>query len=245
MPSPRLSIEWLRSHLSEADFHSVQLPESGELSIQCKGKGEWSLSLVEPSLSVLEGKVLRLMQTHKTPDLVEGRFERLLSNEELSAFNVLRSQGKITIQKSSPHFDKGIYQIATSDKMSPILSVELNSFIPEKPVEEYSLIRDGFQVLRTEGAAKAASYDLADRIKAGEIKGIKSFDGFYYIVLNSLLQKSTPITLSCIQRHKKVDLASISCETNIPPVLSRIVLEFAKEDGVVIEKQKNIFAFVG
>jgi len=77
------------------------------------------------------------------------------------------------------------------------------------------------------------------------VKGIKTFDGFYYIVENSLLEKYTGKLVGFLQTKKKEELSALALSQAIPPILARIILEFAKEDGIVIEKQKNLYAYVG
>ena len=249
----RLSIEALLKGIPREQLEELGLPSKGELELTQLETGSWLLTLpsnqktLNPSaeliLTPLHQKVLRLLKTHKPQDLIEGRFENLLSNEELAAFTELVVRNKIIVYKSSPRFEKGLYREATLNSQinkSESKGATIRTVLVEKPVEEYSLVNDGFMVLRSDGAAKAASFDLAERIRAGEIKGIKSFDGFYYIIENDLLQKNLSPLLSVLKEQKKMELVALSTNAALPPVLARIVLEFAKEDGVVIEKQKNV-----
>lgn len=270
MSSIRISVEKLRDLVSVEQAREVNLPEKGEVELSRIEHNSWLLSLPSAQTDLLAStgggmkpihqKVLRLLKTHRLPDLIEGRFERFLSSEELSAFQELLHAGKIVVIKTNPKFEKGIYRestpgvgnhssssasAASSFPSSGVKKIITQTVVVEKPVEEYSLVSDGFMVLRSDGAAKAASFDLAERIRAGEIKGIKSFDGFYYIVETKLLEKYTSGLLTSLKSKKKDELSSLALSQAIPPVLARIVLEFAKEDGVVIEKQKNVYAFVG
>lgn len=262
MPVPvRVPAEILFSSLTPEQRATLGLPSKGTVEISPIQEKEWLISLSTgqtdlhsknpvPSaapLSPIQQKVLRLLKTHKIPDLIEGRFERLLSGEELDAFNELRSRGKVEVIKTNPKFEKGIYrEVREGETPRANLPPSLTRApIPDKSAEEYSLVQDGFMVLRSDGAAKAASFDLAERIKAGEIKGIKSFDGFYYIIENSLLEKHTPRIISVLREKKMLDIGELSTHSGTPVVLARIALEFAKEEGIVIEKKKNIFAYVG
>lgn len=248
MPPIRVPISLIRALFSAEQQSALNLPENGEVEFRQNGN-EWVFSLpsgtnTPSSISPMQAKVLRLIQTHQTHELIEGRFEQLLSSEELSAFEELKKNGKVTVYKSNPRFDKGIYRIQ-SEKTAKVAPSTVHASLVERPMDEYTLLGDGFQVLRTEGAAKAASFDLAERIRGGEVKGIKSFDGFYYLIENELLQKHMSRILALIQSNKKMDLPSISTQLTTPLILARIVLEFAKEEGSIIEKQKNVFAYVG
>jgi len=268
----RVRIEELSKILPLDAIKQAGFPPKGELELTSLESNTWLLSLSPAQtdllasqntpISPMQQKVLRLLKTHRLPDLIEGRFERFLADEELKAFRELVERGKIIVIKSNPKFDKGIYREAMSEELraavqthssrtAPTASASVekkivtHTVVEEKPVEEYSLVNDGFMVLRNEGAAKAASFDLQERIRAGEVKGIKTFDGFYYIIENSLLEKFTSPVLVALKAKKREELAPLSLSLAIPPLLARIVLEFAKEDGLVIEKQKNMFAYVG
>ncbi|MBM3282125.1 MAG: hypothetical protein FJY86_02170 [Candidatus Diapherotrites archaeon] len=268
MPPARIPIDKLRSLIPLESVSELNLPDKGEVELSRLETNTWLLSLpsvqkdlVESSgfvLKPIHQKVLRLLKTHRLPDLIEGRFERFLAGEELSAFNELLHAGKIVVIKTNPKFDKGIYREPIPSVDNTTVSHSSNSIPPsnvkkiithtqviEKPMEEYSLVNDGFMVLRSDGAAKAASFDLQERIRNGEVKGIKTFDGFYYIVENSLLEKYTGKLVGFLQTKKKEELSALALSQAIPPILARIILEFAKEDGIVIEKQKNLYAYVG
>lgn len=267
MPPLRLSVDELRKLLTSAQMVEMGFPSKGEIELSKLEENTWMLSALSGQkdlnenaaapFSPLHQKVLRLLKTHRLPDLIEGKFEQFLSSEELKAFRELVERQKVVVVKSNPKFDKGIYREAMSPEQqaanraphstTPRAEIKkvTHTMVEEKPVEEYSLLQDGFMILRSDGAAKAASFDLADRIRAGEIKGIKSFDGFYYIIENALLEKFTSSLLSALKEKKKEELPALALSQAVPPLLARIVLEFAKEDGLVIEKQKNLFAYVG
>lgn len=256
----RLPVESLAKVLTQEQRAALKLPSTGQLELSQIEANVWVLSapngqtqLDKPvpfTIKPIHQKVLKLLQSHRIPDVIEGRFENLLSSEELAAFQELRAANRIIVVKSNPKYDKGIYRESTFTTRAPVTSStpapsRVHAPISDKPVEEYSLMSDGFMVLRSDGAAKAASFDLSERIRAGEIKGIKSFDGFYYIIENDLLQKHTHPILGHLKEKKKLDLGDIATHANLPMLLARIVLEFAKEEGLVIEKQKNVYAFVG
>lgn len=268
MPPIRISIESLRKILPASHDAELGLPEKGEVELSKVETNTWLLTLPNAQKGLLESttftltpihqKVLRLLKTHRLPDLIEGRFERFLSGEELTAFQELLHTGKVLVVKSNPKFEKGIYRESShatqmSRSFSPsslpsplnVKKIITQTIVVEKPMEEYSLLQDGFMIIRSDGAAKAASFDLQDRIRAGEIKGIKSFDGFYYIIENSLLEKYTHNVLSALKEKKESELPTLALSLAIPLILARIVLEFAKEDGLVIEKHKNLYAYVG
>lgn len=243
----RVSIEEFKKVFSPEQQKELQLPLQGELEVEKTPQG-WVVQI--PSSTAFEllpihTKVLKLFRARKDPDRIEGRFEQFLTEEERKAFGELVANGKIVKFKGSEKYSKALYQEPVPGQ--PVQAIPSAPVTPmvERAAEEYSLQADGFMMLRSEGAAKVASFDLSERIRAGEIRGIRSFDGFYYIIENDLLQKHLTPALGFIQRHKKVDIATLAQELNITRVLVRVMLEFAKEDGVVIEKQKDTFQWVG
>lgn len=260
MSLSRIPVRKLLEHISPEEKKALLLPTEGEFELHVAKEGIWVLSLASASaasfpqnvsqkpaqeISPLQQKVLRLMKTHQAPDLVEGRFEQFLSQEEQQALRELIARGKVERYKSSPKYTLGIYREARENNDKKIPSNAIAVPITEKPLEEYRLEVDGFEVIRNDAAAKQRSMELAEKLKANEVKGMKSFDGFYYVIERALLQRFLPLMAQFMQANKKTDLNAITSHLNVPRILSRIILEFAKEEGTIIEKRKDSFAFVG
>ncbi|MDP2666166.1 MAG: hypothetical protein Q8P05_01535 [Candidatus Diapherotrites archaeon] len=248
MPPLRIQASSLRRALDESQSDILSLPREGEWEISRNGD-QLTLTFIPPppgwEMKPIHHKVLKLLRTHKAPDLIEGRFQKFLTEEEKVAFDELRREGKIITRKSSEKFSKALYAEPRPGEEVASPSIKVQPPIPEREAEEYSLPTDGFVVLRSEGAAKMASYDLASRIKSGEIKGIRSFDGFYYIIESSLLEKHLRNVMAVMRANKKMDLSSLADGVKGPRVLVRIAMEFAKEDGLVIEPKKDLYQWVG
>ena len=114
----------------------------------------------------------------------------------------------------------------------------------EENPHDYSLEENGFLILRNEFKARKMSQDLSQQIKNGEIKGIKGFDGMYYIIQMNLLEELSPKLVSVLSKKKETDLEALSKELNLNKDLVKIVCEFLKEDGEVIEKRKGFYRYV-
>ncbi|QQR92378.1 MAG: hypothetical protein IPJ89_04445 [Candidatus Iainarchaeum archaeon] len=269
MPNARIPIRKLLESISPQETQGLRLPAEGELELSYVKDGIWiltntsplqngasSISPTSPIASVPAGdfvlqpihlKILRLMKTHGPGDLVEGKFEQFLSSEEQRAFKELLLNKKVEAFRSSPKYNLGIYRevrlSATPAPAAPARAIP--TIISEKPVEEYRLDTDGFEILRNEGAAKQRSYELADRMKSNEVKGLKTFDGFYYLIVAAQLEAQMPLVMQAMKGLKKAELKEIAATSKLPPVLAKIILEFAKEEGSIIEKRKDSFAYVG
>ena len=111
----------------------------------------------------------------------------------------------------------------------------------EKRVDEYSLQKDGFLVFKNSENAKILSVKLREDIEGGKIQGIKGFDGFYYIAENDLYLKHRARVLDAIKSEKGILLEKIAEKAGISKMLAKVVCEFLKDEGEVIEKRKDSF----
>ena len=111
----------------------------------------------------------------------------------------------------------------------------------EKRVDEYSLQKDGFLVFKNSENAKILSVKLREDIEGGKIQGIKGFDGFYYIAENDLYLKHRVRVLDAIKSEKGILLEKIAEKAGISKMLAKVVCEFLKDEGEVIEKRKDSF----
>ena len=84
----------------------------------------------------------------------------------------------------------------------------------------------------------------SEAIKNSEIKGIKSFDGNYYIIETGLLEKYIPIVSETIQKNKNISLEELYKKAGINKILAKIICEFLKEEGDLIEKTKGRYTYV-
>ena len=111
----------------------------------------------------------------------------------------------------------------------------------EKRVDEYSLQKDGFLVFKNSENAKILSVKLKEDIEGGKIQGIKGFDGFYYIAETDLYLKHRANVLDAIKSEKGILLERIAEKAGISRMLAKVVCEFLKDEGEVIEKRKDSF----
>ncbi len=110
----------------------------------------------------------------------------------------------------------------------------------EKRPDQYTFEKDGFLVFKNAQNAKILSVKLKKEIDEGKIRGIKSFDGFYYVVENALYQRHRANVLSAI-KEKAAGVAGIAEQIEISKMLARVVCELLKDEGEIIEKRKDNF----
>jgi len=186
-------------------------------------------------------KIFSLLESLPPAQKVEGRFENELSKEELGRFNALLKEGRVEKFKSSPKYFKFLY------RASPKAAMKKESESPEakeKQIDEYSLERDGFFVAKNEERVKRISQEFEEKIKANEIRGIKSFDGNYYIVEDALLQRHRDKVLDCLKAETQCSVETVAEKAGISRTLAKICCEFLKEDGEVMEKRRDMYSFI-
>ena len=237
---------------SEKEAMEIGLDQAKEYELSKAKQGIWVLSEgKEKTLGSAEKK--KEAQQDKQPDegeqkiighlkklslseRVEGIFEKRLSGEELTKFREMLSENKVQKFKLNETYKKAVYQLPETQPQSFDNT--------EKPIDEYTLEKDGFLVVKNETRAKTLSEELKDRIKEGEIRGTRSFTGEFFIIKSDLLEKSIDKILSAMKQDKQSYLSGISKKTGLTKTLVAIALEFLKEEGQVLEKRKEFYQYI-
>lgn len=235
--------------IPQRNFNELGLKPDAEYELVKVKKGIWVLIAKEkPQIkeNSPDKKIFELIRQKSLHDRVEGKFEKFLGREELQRFKQLLREGSIVAFKLSPKYKKAVYKTKEeveggkeSRRTGKRESESSNA--GEKPFELYSLERDGFLVCKNTQKAKLLSEQLKKEIEVGKIRGIKSFDGFFYIAENALYQKYRQMALSLIKAEKGIGSAKIAEKIGISKILAKITCEFLKDDGEIIEKRKDQF----
>lgn len=230
---------------SQAEFNELGLDPNKDYKVVKVDKGVWVLlekgRKIEEEADELEKKVIAILKKKDLRDRVEGKFEKYLNEGELKKFNEMLKQGRIVKFKLSKKYKKAIYKLKEELEEKEKKKEEV---MEEKPFGEYSLEKDGFIVVRNEERAKKLSNELRERIKKNEVKGIKSFDGNFYIIETKLYEKRANDLLNFLQKKKSAYFSEVSKSLNIPRMLVKVVFEFLKDEGSVIEKRKELYKII-
>ena len=186
----------------------------------------------------LNAKLFSMLQDEKLSERVVGKFENLLNPKELARLKELIKEGKVFEFKLSEKYKKPIYKISLPKKNTG------EKTVPELPASEYCLENHGILVCTTKAKAYEVSINMQDAIKNSEIRGIKSFDGNYYIIENELLQKYKQPIAEIIQANKSISLGEIHKKAGVSKILAKIACEFLKDDGEIIEKRGGHYQYV-
>ena len=176
-----------------------------------------------------EPKVLKMLEEKPLSDRVEGKFEENLGERELEALKSLVKEGKVIKFRLNETYKKPVYKIAEEKQVS-------------RKKESNSTFK-GFIVLNSEGEARIFSEQYEEELKQHEIIGIKSFDGNYYFVEKPLF-KETSDKINDVLNGKTMNLEELGKALSLDTDLIKGTCEFLKEEGMIIEKKKNLFALV-
>lgn len=191
-------------------------------------------------------QVLGLVRKGKLSDLVEGKFEETLNEKQRKALLQLVATGKVFVFKLNETYKKGVYRVkeetveeAQREKKE---SEDFNA--PEKPYDRYTLDADGFLIIKGKDQAANASQEFGKQIKEGLLRGIKSFDGNYYLIQNDLLQAYIKKLITCFGNKNTLTNEELAKTLDASKMLSRIICEFLKEEGELLERKKGQYSYI-
>lgn len=186
-------------------------------------------------------------------NLVEGKFEARLNDKQKKALLQLVAERKVFVFKLSESYKKGVYRAKdegvgegkgkTGEISRARIEVEERART-EKAPNEYSLERDGIMVTRGEERVKQFCCENEREIKEGKLRGIKSFDGNYYIIEGWLLERGMKKALESFKKNPNQRLEEIARNTNTSKVVAKAVCEFLKDGGELIERRKEQYYLI-
>lgn len=185
-----------------------------------------------------EGKIIAFKLSPKYQRAVYKTREEIEKNIKVSRERNGRQEKSVQVERAAEN------RTGAGEDSEPKAGAEKESEsfdAEEKRADEYSLQKDGFIVFKNSENAKILSVKLKEDIEGGKIRGIKGFDGFYYISENDLYLKHRGRVLDTIKAEKGILLEKIAEKTGISKMLAKIVCEFLKDEGELIEKRKDSF----
>ncbi len=193
----------------------------------------------------LDNRIYQLLADRKImKNLVVGNFEQQLNEAEQKRFKELLRLGLVEPFKSSEKYIKAIYRIARKKPLAtgaPAPKASEKPDAPEKPIEEYSLEVDGLLVVKNELRAQKLSAELRPQIEDKSVRGLRSFDGNFYIVTGALYDKHASNVQKLVRENPNIALPALAQKAGVSPLLTRIICEFLKEEGAIIERRKESY----
>jgi hypothetical protein len=190
-------------------------------------------------------KVIGFIKKAKLSELVEGKFEELLNDSQKKALSELVREGEIFVFKLNETYKRGVYRIKEAEENENRSKKESEDFnAKEKLPEEYTIDKDGFLIVKNTDKARAVSFEYEGQIKEGLLKGIRTFEGVYYLIDCDLLKSGITKIGSAFEGKKSLSIEELAKEINYSKLLTKIICEFLKEEGEVLEKRKGQYAYI-
>lgn len=173
---------------------------------------------VDRTLSAREREILALLVKKKLVTVFRsGKYEKGVYNVSDAAFGQAREGDAVRLVGGSAHAAAGT-EHASHDPLAR-----------------------GYLVLENEGDARNLSNSLADRIKAGEVSGLRSFDRKYYFIRKAFAGQWQPKLQAALEKGDKT-AEELAKETGLEAEGCRAILLHLCEGGELLEKSKGKFA---
>ncbi len=225
--------------LSEHEYNKAGLDSSKELELEKAGQGTWVLKekkIEKEELGEAEARVIEMIANKSLSERVEGRFETGLKEEEQKALEKLVEQGQVIKFKLNPSYKKAVYKIAEKEEGGESGRKFTGT---AAGLEEH-----GFMQLKNELLVKKLCQEIKEEIESGKVMGVKGFDGYYNIITSEVYEKYRPAVEKLLEEAGELRTEDISAFLGINRELARCVIEFLKEEGLAIEKKKDLFKLV-
>jgi len=198
-----------------------------------------------------EKKVLKRLLSIKFQNRVPSYVENVLSSEEKKVLKELEEKKFINLFRGRK-YPEGVYNIndriystlygkKTVTEKKEAATKQEPAKKEEKTDPAASLDKNGYTV----GTSKDLK-DIIDKnktaIKSGKIKGLKGFDGRFYIARMDYVYKMSPLIIAQLDMERSIDEVAANLKVEADAV--RTVLHILAEAGDVIEKRKGVYAAV-
>jgi len=192
--------------------------------------------------------LLSIKFQNRTPEYVN----KVLSEDEKKVIRELEEKKFINVFKGRKYPD-GVYNI--NDKIYATLYGKKTVKQTVKEIEKPAVppakkeIGSPAEILERKGYTVGSSKDLKEiidknktAIKSGKIKGLKGFDGRFYIARMDYVSRMSPLVIKQLDQEREI--GEIARNLNVEPDAVRTILHLLAEAGDVIEKRKGVYAAI-
>jgi len=246
--------------LDEKDFKALGLDADSEYDFKSVRTGVWAMvkkeapkqeyeqdaketKITKGSPDKVEEHIIGLLKKKPLNERVEEKFEKLLNEHELKKFKELLKEGKVVKYRLNKEYRKAVYKLKEDAEKSVMSSGGEIEKADYEGKPNYDIYKDGFAVYYDESSARAFSEEHRTEMKTKEIIGIKTFDGSYFFINTELFKKKAKPVLAYLEKKKGVELNDLG-KAMKNRMLGKIVVEFLKEEGFVMEKRKDFYEAV-
>jgi hypothetical protein len=201
------------------------------------------------ALSEKEKDLVRKLLAIRFEKRIPAEVGKGLSREENALLENLIKRGVVQVFHGGKYSDRGVYNIsdaAFNAVREPVLSAPSPSAPPSTAVaapvsSPEHLDKQGWMVLETEMDARNFANSYPEKVKTGEVRGVRAFDRKYYFVKKEFMEKWETEVLLCLGKSDKTP-EEIAGEIGIPPGGCRALLLHLCENGEAMEKRRGKFS---
>jgi len=226
--------------------------------------GERSVKFTAEQLEVMH-KLISVRFESRTP----SKMEEVLTKQEKDALEKLVASGMVLLYKGGKYAKTGVYSIPdsiypllprfTQAPQAPLPQPQPETLAPVQPNKvaqpqsdkmprpsvnsEAHLERYGYMILENEADAKRASNDLSEKIKAGQVKGVRAFDKKFYIATKAFYESHYSDFMEKLGKGNQTE-QQLTSMLSLEAGAAKVMLTLLGFEGEVIEKKKGAFAKV-
>lgn len=217
-------------------------------------------------LSDAEKAVLHKLMEIRFADRTPSKIEKTFSADEKNTVRGLIKRGFIQVFYGKKYQKTGVYNI--SDEIYPLINHDAGEGKAEpqnaelfvarqarsatnaKPEVQqkavlsptYSeLVKTGWMVIPHSRDAEQFSYDLKKSGLSQNVKGVRAFDGRFYVATNKFLYSAYEKIKAVLEKKKEMHTEEVAAATGLEPEAVSTVLHILAESGEVIEKKRGLF----
>ena len=211
-------------------------------------------SLLNEKEKVVVKKLLSVRFDRRTPQEIA----RLLSREEKETLESLMKRKIVHLFKEGKYSREGVYSVSDfafhqarddeghanmppkRSQTSPPSSPPQSSTLPPPISSPEHLEKFGWMVLETEQEARSFSNSFPDRVRSGDVKGIRAFDRKYYFITRRFVEGWEKKLVSALSKSEKTS-EEIADEIGLTAEGCRCLLYHLCDAGDVLEKHRGKF----
>lgn len=237
--------------LSATSLDIIQLRD-GSFLLTPKSVAKMSSLLNEKEKGVVK-KLLSVRFERRTPQEIA----KLLDREEKETLESLMKRNIVHVFKEGKYSHEGVYSVSdfafhqareepsqpasAAKGQSDSKSVQRPSQLPPPVSSPEHLDKFGWMVLDSELEAKNFSNSFPDRVRSGDVKGIRAFDRKYYFITRRFVEGWEKKLLAALGKAEKSP-EEIAEEIGLTAEGWRCLLFHMCESGDVLERHRGKFA---
>ena len=227
--------------IANASSLEVFLLRDGIYLLSIKGAidGQKASSPLSEQERALVKKLLAIKFEKRTPSDVD----KTLSSQEKATLASLIGKKVVNVFRSGK-YENGVYNVSDTvfGQARDVVGAPQHTAVPAAASQSaHDPLARGYLVLENEGDARQLSGAVAERIKAGEVAGLRAFDRKYYFIRKDFAVAHQPKIMSALEKGDKTseELARV---LGLPPEACLAILLHMAEEGELLEKNKGKFA---